>query len=414
MSVSSWEPDPTGRHQHRWWDGQRWTHHVADDGVADDDPMAGLDSLPAPEGPPHWTGSYAQAPGRTTRLGDGRTETLASPGSRLGAWLVDGAVIAALAVPLGVSTALGGAYFAGADFSIDSQDTETLDGGEISADLWEIWRLSLLPSPPTGWGLIVSLGGVLISMAYVVTLIAAKGQTLGKMAAGIKVVDAESGSIPGRKRALRRWTIPGVAALIPFVGPLISYVCFLSLTWRRDRQGWHDSFAGTMVVRVDQSASENARWGRTEDANPVLLATPGARLGARLIDLSIVGLIGATILLLAIIASWPEAGEVSPASFLLIISGPFIIGGLLYEVVMVALRGQTLGKMAMGIEVIRAGDGSKPSIGSSLRRWGLPILPLLIPVIGWLFALVCYSSLAWGDRRRGWHDKAANTLVVVK
>ncbi|MCY4193721.1 MAG: RDD family protein, partial [bacterium] len=97
-----------------------------------------------------------------------------------------------------------------------------------------------------------------------------------------------------------------------------------------------------------------------------------------------------------------------------IISGPFIIGGLLYEVVMVALRGQTLGKMAMGIEVIRAGDGSKPSIGSSLRRWGLPILPLLIPVIGWLFALVCYSSLAWGDRRRGWHDKAANTLVVVK
>ena len=24
-----WLPDPTGRHHLRWWDGQRWTEHVA-------------------------------------------------------------------------------------------------------------------------------------------------------------------------------------------------------------------------------------------------------------------------------------------------------------------------------------------------------------------------------------------------
>ncbi len=404
MSVSSWEPDPTGRHQHRWWDGQRWTHHAADDGVAADDPVTGLDALPAPDGPPYWTGSYTQVPGRTTQLGDGRTETLASPGSRLGAWIVDGAVLAALFAPLGASVALG------ADFNIDSEGDESVDG----ADIWEIWRLSLAPHPPTGWGLVISLGALLISMAYVVTLIAAKGQTLGKMAAGIKVVDAESGAIPGPKRAFRRWSIPGLVALVPFAGPLLSYVCFLSLTWRRDRQGWHDSFAGTVVVRVEQSASAQARWGRTEDARPVLLAAPGARLGARLVDLGVFGLIGATVLLAAIGIDWPEEGEVPAAGFFLILAAPLILGGVLYEVTMVALRGQTLGKMAMGIEVVRASDGSKPSVGSSLGRWGLPILPLLIPVAGWLFALVCYSSLAWGDDRRGWHDKAAKTMVVVK
>ena len=29
-----WYPDPSGRHRHRYWDGQRWTAHVHDDGDA--------------------------------------------------------------------------------------------------------------------------------------------------------------------------------------------------------------------------------------------------------------------------------------------------------------------------------------------------------------------------------------------
>jgi hypothetical protein len=33
-----WAYDPTGRHELRYWDGERWTHHVADGGVqASDD-----------------------------------------------------------------------------------------------------------------------------------------------------------------------------------------------------------------------------------------------------------------------------------------------------------------------------------------------------------------------------------------
>jgi hypothetical protein len=33
--AAAWYPDPSGRHQHRYWDGERWTLHVADDGVTD-------------------------------------------------------------------------------------------------------------------------------------------------------------------------------------------------------------------------------------------------------------------------------------------------------------------------------------------------------------------------------------------
>lgn len=33
----SWEPDPFGRHQYRWFDGQGWTENVSDDGVVSAD-----------------------------------------------------------------------------------------------------------------------------------------------------------------------------------------------------------------------------------------------------------------------------------------------------------------------------------------------------------------------------------------
>jgi hypothetical protein len=45
---AAWQPDPTGKHDHRWWDGERWTEHVADAGQASVDPIEG--AAPAPPG----------------------------------------------------------------------------------------------------------------------------------------------------------------------------------------------------------------------------------------------------------------------------------------------------------------------------------------------------------------------------
>lgn len=36
---ASWQPDPTARHDHRWWDGERWTATVADAGHPSEDPV---------------------------------------------------------------------------------------------------------------------------------------------------------------------------------------------------------------------------------------------------------------------------------------------------------------------------------------------------------------------------------------
>jgi len=36
---SGWYPDPSSRHQYRYWDGGRWTEHVSDNGAATVDPV---------------------------------------------------------------------------------------------------------------------------------------------------------------------------------------------------------------------------------------------------------------------------------------------------------------------------------------------------------------------------------------
>jgi len=76
-----------------------------------------------------------------------------------------------------------------------------------------------------------------------------RGQTLGKMAFGIKVVNAQ-GDRPGL----------GVAALREVLGKLIStialYLGFLWIAFDDNKQGWHDKIAGTCVVKVESRREE--------------------------------------------------------------------------------------------------------------------------------------------------------------
>jgi uncharacterized protein (AIM24 family) len=45
-SAGSWQPDPEGRYEYRWWDGQRWTDQVSHRGQVSRAPMGG----PPPQG----------------------------------------------------------------------------------------------------------------------------------------------------------------------------------------------------------------------------------------------------------------------------------------------------------------------------------------------------------------------------
>ena len=62
----SWQPDPFGRHQHRFWDGRRWKALVADNGITSTDVYGNTPTpLPPPVGGASATaGWYADTSGR--------------------------------------------------------------------------------------------------------------------------------------------------------------------------------------------------------------------------------------------------------------------------------------------------------------------------------------------------------------
>ena len=158
-------------------------------------------------------------------------------------------------------------------------------------------------------------------------------------------------------------------------------------------------------------------WANLGSGGTVELASAGARLGARVLD-SIIMIVGYVILLVigigaAVGASW-DSEEASALSVGAIVATVLLIAivGILYEVTMIALKGQTLGKMATSIKVVRADNGQVPGWGKSIGRWIIPVALAFIPVVGWILSLLVYLSLLWDKIRQGWHDKAAGTLVV--
>lgn len=45
-NPAGWLPDPYGRFQQRYWDGSRWTGHVATAGTASVDPLGASSVIP--------------------------------------------------------------------------------------------------------------------------------------------------------------------------------------------------------------------------------------------------------------------------------------------------------------------------------------------------------------------------------
>ncbi len=120
-------------------------------------------------------------------------------------------------------------------------------------------------------------------------------------------------------------------------------------------------------------------------------ASFGQRLGATLID----GV-------LVLIASG-ALGTVENTVF----GEPFMspIFGLLYQWAGASF-GKTLGKAALGIEVVSHNWG-RPGLGRGLIRTFIAIVSALTLGLG-------YLSVLWDDEKRTWHDHAADVWVIKR
>jgi uncharacterized RDD family membrane protein YckC len=98
-----------------------------------------------------------------------------------------------------------------------------------------------------GESLLVFLLFVVPEAIYDTALIGSRNQTFGKMAVGIKVVDAESRSPIGYVRAFRRWLSTATLWALFWAPGLLDHLWPL-----RDsrNQSFHDKFARSIVVRT--------------------------------------------------------------------------------------------------------------------------------------------------------------------
>ena len=156
-------------------------------------------------------------------------------------------------------------------------------------------------------------------------------------------------------------------------------------------------------------------WATLGTGGSVELAVPLRRLGARVLDAVIVVLIQIIAVAIGVAsamgldaADWTDSSVGAFLAFVLLAA----IIGVLYEVTMIAVKGQTLGKMAASIKVVRADNGLVPGWGKSVGRWIIPMVLTFVPFVGWLLSILVYISLLWDKVRQGWHDKAAGTLVI--
>jgi uncharacterized RDD family membrane protein YckC len=91
-----------------------------------------------------------------------------------------------------------------------------------------------------------SLLSLVINALYITILLSRRGQTVGNMAVGTRVVD-RNGNTPTFGRALGRWASQLVLVLL-FVIPFIVDI-FWPL-WDRENNTLHDKMAGTLVLRT--------------------------------------------------------------------------------------------------------------------------------------------------------------------
>jgi uncharacterized RDD family membrane protein YckC len=96
-----------------------------------------------------------------------------------------------------------------------------------------------------------------------------------------------------------------------------------------------------------------------------------------------------------------------PENALLVTAGIAVAQGLL-----LTLRGQTFGKMIMGVRIVKHQDAANPGFFDAVvLRSLVPALIVAIPVVGQLlFVADCLCGL--GEQRRCIHDLIAGTKVV--
>lgn len=138
-------------------------------------------------------------------------------------------------------------------------------------------------------------------------------------------------------------------------------------------------------------------------------ADVGTRVAARIIDVLVVAVPIAVLLY----AATDVDVEADTFELPLWVTLAAVALAAAYEILLIALSGQTVGKRLLHIQVVDVVTGRPPSLGSAAIRYLVPTVPAAVPIPGAaLLGPLVYLSVLWSPTRQGWHDRAAGTVVV--
>ena|SRR3989344_2005139 len=121
----------------------------------------------------------------------------------------------------------------------------------------------------------------------------------------------------------------------------------------------------------------------------------GVRLLAYLIDAVTIGILNFIVFFV-----------LSSAKLEVLATAVPVLIGWSYLVYMIGSRGQTLGKMALNLKVIKLETGKNPDYVSAFIR------EVVGRLISGIVLALGYLWMIWDPKKQGWHDKIAGTVVV--
>ena len=247
--------------------------------------------------------------------------------------------------------------------------------------------------PVFGGYVVVALA---VQWGYTVWMHGKWGQTLGKMATGVKVVRVGGDPI-GYGRAIVRYVFPFLVGYTPslsnFFGapriiriPLsifsvvLGVVNYLIAGLRSDKRALHDLVAGTRVMKVPRPRLEGRPAGFW------------MRFAARVVDWQLLSLLVIVPFGIFFAVALPamlvgKTRESTMGAAFMAVGIFFFLFTIVYDIWTTGKWGMTLGKRALGMNIVRV-DGSPFGYGRATLRWAAAVL---LPLVG--FTLLA-SALA--------------------
>lgn len=195
---------------------------------------------PSPAG--EWQGRYRTQGYGTNSDGETGELVLASVGSRFLATVINGLLFFGAMFP-----------FLQAFIALNP-DPDKMNAGDFATRMGYAQELAQKIEPSQVTLTMIFVLGLLVVQSV---LIAKNGQSLGKFIAGIKIVDAKTRQKPNAGAVLG---VRGVLLFVIYwlssafgVNAILLVANYLMASFSKDKQGWHDKMAGTLVVKAKKA-----------------------------------------------------------------------------------------------------------------------------------------------------------------